>query len=176
VSSVRLREVEDRDVAALDRLMTPDGGGEYNYFGMTPVGSAAEDLAAGRLSPIERRMLVAELSPERETIGVVTWHEVRHGPNPESGAWNIGIALLPEARGRGFGGPVQRQLAERLFATSEVNRVEATVDVENGREQRALQKAGFTREGVLRGAQNRLGRWHDLVLYSLLRADVTGPP
>lgn len=38
-------------------------------------------------------------------------------------------------------------------------------------EQRALDKAGFTREGVLRGAQWRLGSWHDMVLFSRLRAD-----
>jgi RimJ/RimL family protein N-acetyltransferase len=60
-------------------------------------------------------------------------------------------------------------LAERLFASSGVNRVEAMTDVENVPEQRALEKAGFTREGVVRGAQYRHGAWHDLVVYSLLR-------
>ena len=36
---------------------------------------------------------------------------------------------------------------------------------------RALEKAGFTREGVLRGAQFRRGEWHDLVSYARLRND-----
>lgn len=40
-------------------------------------------------------------------------------------------------------------------------------------EQRALEKAGFTREGVLRGTTFRQGRWHDQVIYSVLRAEVT---
>ena len=44
-------------------------------------------------------------------------------------------------------------------------------DVENVAEQRALERAGFTREGVLRGAQHRRGRWRDLVLYARLRDD-----
>ncbi|WP_220447863.1 GNAT family N-acetyltransferase [Nonomuraea diastatica] len=39
-------------------------------------------------------------------------------------------------------------------------------------EQRALEKAGFTREGVLRGSGFRAGRWHDSVLYSMIRADL----
>jgi len=34
---------------------------------------------------------------------------------------------------------------------------------------RALEKAGFEREGVLRQAQWRAGHWHDQVLYSTLR-------
>ncbi|MFB9895158.1 GNAT family N-acetyltransferase [Planobispora takensis] len=42
-------------------------------------------------------------------------------------------------------------------------------------EQRALKKAGFTREGVLRGAGFRAGEWHDGVLYSFLRSDLPDP-
>ncbi len=52
-----------------------------------------------------------------------------------------------------------------------MNRIEASTDVENLAEQKALGKAGFTREGVLRGAQFRLGTWHDMVQYSRLRHD-----
>lgn len=52
-----------------------------------------------------------------------------------------------------------------------MNRIQASTDVTNVAEQRALEKAGFTREGVLRGAQFRDGSWHDLFLYSLLRSD-----
>jgi hypothetical protein len=51
------------------------------------------------------------------------------------------------------------------------NRVEADCDVTNVAEQRALEAAGFRREGVVRGAQFRAGRWHDLLMYSILRSD-----
>ncbi len=43
--------------------------------------------------------------------------------------------------------------------------------MENVAEQKALEKAGYTREGVLRGTQFRRGHWHDLVQYSRLRND-----
>jgi RimJ/RimL family protein N-acetyltransferase len=43
--------------------------------------------------------------------------------------------------------------------------------VTNAAEQRALERAGFTREGVLRHAQFREGGFHDLVLYSKLRGE-----
>ena len=43
--------------------------------------------------------------------------------------------------------------------------------MDNLAEQRALERAGFTREGVLRHAQFRGGGFHDLVIYSRLRGD-----
>lgn len=39
-------------------------------------------------------------------------------------------------------------------------------------EQRALEKAGFGRESVVRGSLFRVGGWHDLVLFGLLRGDL----
>ena len=65
----------------------------------------------------------------------------------------------------------QRQLAAYLFAHTRVERLEASTDVDNPAEQRALERAGFTREGMLRSAQFRDGGFHDLVIYSRLRCD-----
>ena len=82
---------------------------------------------------------------------------------------------MPRCRGRGFGGPAQRALAEYLLATTNVMRIEASTQVANVAEQRALDKAGFTREGVLRAAQFHDGEWRDLVQYSFLRSDAQLP-
>ena len=101
----------------------------------------------------------------------VSYYAVYHGPNPGSRAFNVGIALLPEHRGHGHGAEAQRQLAAYLFAHTRVERLEASTDVDNEAEQRALERAGFTREAVLRHAQYREGGFHDLVLYSRLRGD-----
>ena len=62
-------------------------------------------------------------------------------------------------------------LAQYLFTTTAVHRVQATTDVRNVPEQRALERAGFAREGVLRGCQWRQADWHDLVSYARLRID-----
>jgi RimJ/RimL family protein N-acetyltransferase len=43
--------------------------------------------------------------------------------------------------------------------------------VDNIAEQKALEKAGFTREGVMRGTGWRDGTWRDGVTYSRLRTD-----
>jgi RimJ/RimL family protein N-acetyltransferase len=104
--------------------------------------------------------------------GQVTWHLESYGPNPGSRAWNIGIGLSPGTRGHGVGAVAQRLLAEWLLDTTHLDRIEASTDVENIAEQRALEKAGFTQEGILRSAQERLDGRHDLFVYSLLRDEV----
>ena len=133
---------------------------------------AAEALDQDR--PLPRPEGLGELlvtDGDDRPLGTVQWHPVRHGPTAGSLALNIGISLRPDARGQGHGTRAQRQLADQLLARFPVHRIEAGTDVDNTAEQRALERAGFAREGVLRGAQWRAGSWHDLVLYARLRTD-----
>ena len=109
-------------------------------------------------------------------VGNVSWHPVFYGPNLASRAYNIGIGLGEAFRGQGIGSQAQRLLAEHLFATTDVVRVEASTDVGNLAERRALEKAGFTLEGILRSAQGRADGVHDLASYSLLRVDLERCP
>lgn len=174
---IKLREAASRDGPLLDLWnSSPLYRGAFNDFGPAPQGSLAGVLARQGLISEQRGLLIVERSADAAPLGTVTWHAVSHGPNPQSQAWNIGIALIPEARGHGYGVEAQALLARHLLATSQANRIEASTDVENLTEQGALKKAGFIREGVLRGAQFRAGAWHDLVLYSLLRQDVIPVP
>jgi RimJ/RimL family protein N-acetyltransferase len=168
---VRLRDVILDDADLLDAWNAPLSQGEFNDFGMPRSPAPREAMAAGPLRNEYNGQLIVELVAEGTPIGTVSWHRVANGPNPESAAWNMGISLVPEARGRGYGSEAQRQLADYLFETTDANRVEASTDVANFAEQRSLEKAGFQREGVQRGAQFRAGAYHDLVVYSRLRDD-----
>jgi RimJ/RimL family protein N-acetyltransferase len=85
--------------------------------------------------------------------------------------WEIGIALLPEWRGQGIGWRAQAMFCSYLFENTPVQRIEAATHAENTAEQRALEKAGFTLEGVIRAAEYRAGEWRDGYLYSRLRTD-----
>jgi len=106
-----------------------------------------------------------------EVVGDVSWRPVWFGPTHGSRSWEIGIALAPSARGRGIGTAAQRLLVEHLFDTTDVYRIQASTDIENLAEQRALERAGFVREGVLRQCQVRADGRHDLILFSRLRDD-----
>jgi RimJ/RimL family protein N-acetyltransferase len=109
-------------------------------------------------------------------LGVVSWRAVGYGGTFGCAAWNIDIELVTDARGRGVGTTAQRLLVEHLFATTGLDRVEAGTDVDNVAERRALEKAGFRPDGVVRGAQVRGGRRRDVVLYGILRTDLDTSP
>lgn len=168
---VRLRDLTLADADLLETWDTPAVHGEFNDFGMPPSPAPREAMAAGPLRNDHNGQLIVELIADGTPIGTIGWHKVVNGPNPESAAWNIGITVIPEARGHGYGTEAQRQIAAYLFETTGVNRVEASTDVENLAEQRSLEKAGFRREGVMRGSQFRAGGYHDLIVYARLRDD-----
>jgi RimJ/RimL family protein N-acetyltransferase len=168
---VRLRDVALADADLLDSWDSPAISGEFNDFGMPRGKAPREALAKGPMRNDHNGVLIIELVADGTPIGTVGWHQVMYGPNPESAAWNVGISLIPEFRGMGYGTEAQCQVAAYLFETTNVNRVEASTDVENLPEQRSLEKAGFRREGVQRGAQFRAGGYHDLIVYSRLRDD-----
>jgi RimJ/RimL family protein N-acetyltransferase len=112
------------------------------------------------------------VAADGSVAGGVSWHWRHWGPNRASRCPMIGIWLAPEYRGQGIGRAAQRQLAELFFRQTTANRVEAHTDVENIAEQRALEAAGFQREGITRGAQWRDGAYHDGHLYAVLRGEL----
>ena len=113
-------------------------------------------------------LLVEHLNP-KDRVGSVGWRTVTWGPSWLSRCIEIGISLIPSARGLGLGTEAQRMLVRYLFAETNVQRIQAVTDVTNRSEQRALEKAGFVAEGVLRSAQHRRGEYHDLVMYAVIR-------
>lgn len=169
---VRLRDVTLADADLLDAWAAdPALQGGFNDFGQTHDPTPRDVLEKGPLRNERNGVLIIERLADGAPIGTVGWHRVSYGPNAESSAWNFGIDIIPDARGQGLGSDAQRLLAAWLFEHTEAHRVEASTDIENIAEQRALEKAGFTREGVARGAQFRAGRHRDVVTYARLRSD-----
>jgi RimJ/RimL family protein N-acetyltransferase len=162
--TLRLRSVVENDTALLLALAAPEVAGEWDSFDDPPEAMISGAHYGGGTNIVEL--------PGETAVGAVSWIQVPYGPNRRSLAWSIGITILPSFRSHHYGAAAQRLLAQELFARSDANRVQADTDVGNVAEQRSLEHAGFTREGVLRGAQWRRGTWHDRVLYSLLRDDL----
>jgi len=166
---VRLRDATLDDADLLDAWERDRSA--FNDFGFEPEPIDREALKAGPLRNEHNGLLIVELIADGTPIGTVSWHQVRYGPNSESAALNFGIELTADARGHGYGTDAQVLLADYLFRETAINRLEAGTDVENYAEQRSLEKAGFRREGVARGAQWRAGAYHDLVTYARTRDD-----
>jgi RimJ/RimL family protein N-acetyltransferase len=171
---VRIRPILESELDLVASLsQDPDEAGPYAFFGYHDPGGLRRDFAETGLLAEDRGSLAVALGEPGdpgEFLGGVGWHRVTTGP--ASFTWNIGIGLLASARGHGYGTRAQRLLAEYLFAHTQVNRVEASTEVDNAAERRSLEKAGFTFEGVLRGACFRAGSWRDMASYSMVRADL----
>ena len=169
---VYLRPVRQDDLAMM-AAHTNDVAylSEFNFFSLRQSDDLERGFQEDGLLGQRHGTLMVVSRDGDEVVGDVSYRQVRYGPGDASVAYNIGIALAPERRGKGYGVEAQRLLAEYLFAVYPVMRVEASTDIANNAEQRALEKAGFTREGALRKAQWRNGGWHDMVVYSKLRSE-----
>jgi RimJ/RimL family protein N-acetyltransferase len=166
---VRLRPVRAEDLPVLSANAELEAD-PWNFFGYTASNALERRYAENGFVSDDQGKLAVE-SEDGTLLGDVGWVSVVHGPSTACRALNIGIALLPAHRGQGFGSSAQARLAHYLFENTLIERLEAGTDVTNLAEQRALQSAGFHREGVLRHAQFRSGSWRDVILFSRLRGD-----
>jgi RimJ/RimL family protein N-acetyltransferase len=166
---VSLRPVSEDDLSWLASLRDgPAATGPHEWHGWSDPHWERRQWADSGLLGDNAGTLIVQHGTDR--AGSVSWRRVQTGPTAFN--WAIGIGLAPESRGRGYGSAAQQLLVRYLFAHTQANRIEAVTEITNVAEQRALEKAGFTREGVLRGTTFRQGRWHDQVIYSVLRDEV----
>jgi RimJ/RimL family protein N-acetyltransferase len=69
------------------------------------------------------------------------------------------------------GTAAQRLLVDHLFDTTTAHRICAFTEAENLAEQKALEKCGFRREGILRQSGFVRGDWRDVAIYGILRGE-----
>jgi RimJ/RimL family protein N-acetyltransferase len=124
----------------------------------------ARNWIAARSGAEDSRTLLIVDASSGELYGAI---EVRLGETGSIGYWTA-----KAARGRGIATRATRLLARWAVTEGGVQRLELTTHPENIPSQRVAEKAGFTREGVLRDhAKFREGR-RDSVMFSLLPADL----
>ena len=166
--SVGLRPVAEEDLPLLERFCVEPELMGLDWQGFSDRGKIRRRFAEdGFLGQKDGQLIVIA---NGHAAGFVAWRAFVYYRD-EHACWNIGITLLPEWRGRGVGSEAQRQLADYLFTYTPVVRNEAGTLPENVAEQRALERAGFTREGTLRRIAFGHGRWCDNVVYSRVRTD-----
>jgi RimJ/RimL family protein N-acetyltransferase len=89
------------------------------------------------------------------------------------GTGHIGYWIAAEARGGGLCTRALRLISRWGFADRGLGRLELVTDPENHASQRVAEKAGFTREGVLRShILHPDGRRRDSVMFSLLPGEL----
>jgi RimJ/RimL family protein N-acetyltransferase len=169
--ALRLRRLEDMPaIAAASR--DPETLRRLDDAPLQP-GRERESLAraedqwrSGRAAPF----VVAD-ARNGEAIGLVNIQIADAG---EVGG--LAVSVFPAARGRGVASRALRLAGTWALDELGLQRVFAEADIENVASVRAIEKAGFQREGVLRAHCSTHGHRHDCVMFSLVPADIGEGP
>jgi [ribosomal protein S5]-alanine N-acetyltransferase len=165
---VRLRAFIEDDLPFLDRLCTdPDALGEFEWPGFTdPRARRRRWERDGYISGDSSA--VAIVGQDGTVVGMATW---KSRGFPAGVTYEIGVAVAPEHRGQGLATAAQDLLVEYLLDHTTANRIEALTNDANVGEQKALERLGFRREGLMRGRSFLQGKYVGTLVYGLLRED-----
>jgi len=162
---VNLRIVEKEDLPLVKEWFNnPDFTGEYD--------------------PLDAQESRADIEKRYEKLSSEKWFliETKAGSKigfighfPQGERVEIGFALIPSEREKGYCTEAVKIMVDYLFLSKEIVRIQAGTNVRNNASQRVLEKAGFKREGTLRKALFVRGTWADTYLYSILREEWKEP-
>jgi RimJ/RimL family protein N-acetyltransferase len=110
--------------------------------------------------------LVRRDDPDETVIGDLACHLHESGRIAE-----IGYTLRTEFQGHGYASEAAGALADHLLATTEVHRIEASLDPVNAASMRVLEAIGMTFETLTRQSYPLRGRWDDDLRYAMLGDD-----
>jgi ribosomal-protein-alanine N-acetyltransferase len=122
-----------------------------------------ETWARGERAPF----VIADRATD-SALGLVSLRVVANGTG------SVAVSVFPEGRGQGIGPAALQLIARWAIAESGFHRVEAEADVANTASRRAIEKAGFFREGILRDHCETHGVRHDCEMFALIRPDLAG--
>lgn len=126
------------------------------------------------------RLVVHEEDPQRAPFSVVEldggalvgiaslWQIDTHNRSA-----NVGVGLLPSARGKGYGTDVVAVLCHYGFVVRGLQRLEMETVSDNEAMLRSAARNGFVREGVLRSRAWVMGEFLDTVVLGLLAREWT---
>jgi RimJ/RimL family protein N-acetyltransferase len=158
-----VRRINDADVALfLDQVPQPYSLADAReYFALS-----ADGWRTGSSS----NFAIVAHGGEDAAGGIgVRWEEL------EGGVAEVGYWVGSDARGRGVATAALRLVTGWAFETAPIlQRLQLRAAVENAASNRVAEKAGFTREGVIRSHRfnARMGRRVDFVMWSLLREEL----
>ena len=93
----------------------------------------------------------------------------------DEGVASLAVTVFPEARGRGVASSAIRLAAEWGLRELGLRRVSGEAAADNMASIRAMEKAGFHREALLRNHCVTHGQRHDCVMFSLIPQDIGLP-
>jgi RimJ/RimL family protein N-acetyltransferase len=165
---VNLRPMEKEDLPQFSEWFNnPEFMGDYSRLAQSSRVETEKMLE----SPLELRPFIIE-KKDGNKIGFIAHFHVLH---PSGSKLEIGYALIPSERGKGYCTEAIQIMLDFLFLSRETMRIQATTDTRNLASQKVLEKTGFKKEGTLRKFMFVRGELRDEYLYSILREEWKEP-
>ena len=127
----------------------------------------ARDYITAMRSADENDTFAYAITAENHVIGSIG--AFRQG-NIHRQTAELGYYLAEEYWGQGIMSGAIRQLCDRIFQTTDILRIYAEPFSYNAGSRRALEKAGFRYEGLMKNNAVKDGKMVDMALYSLTRS------
>ena len=170
VGKVGLRARDQADIAVLHAELYEDIAthmrADSRPWRPIPAGSSASPYAIG-----EPRDDVACFSAVELVSGELAGEALLWAIDLHNRTAHLGLSLRPAFRGRGLGTDVVLALCEYGFAVRGLHRLQVDTLAGNTAMIRAASRAGFVREGMLRGAAWVDGEFADEMILGLLASD-----
>ncbi len=140
---------------------------------------------SGRYDPLDAQQSRTEIEKKYDKLGSEEkWFLIEKKDETKvgliqnftvEGNLEIGYAMIPNERGKGYGTEAVKIMIDYLFLSKNIIRIQAGTNVENKASQKVLERAGFKREGIMRKAMFVRGKWTDFYRYSILREEWKEP-
>jgi ribosomal-protein-alanine N-acetyltransferase len=169
--SVALREFSDLDVAMIMEMSTDP---YVPLIGSLPADASQHeaheyiDRQRGRLAEgTGFSFVIAEVGTDSAVGTIGLWLR-----QLAQGRATAGYTVAPSARGRGIAGAALIALTSFAWTVPGLHRVELHIEPWNTASIKTAERAGYEREGLMRGHQEIGGQRQDMLLYATLRKDM----
>ena len=100
---------------------------------------------------------------------------IGYGTCPLHGWLEIGFAVIPKERSKGYGTEAIQLMVDYLFLLKGTPRIMINTDARNAASIKAAMKAGFKKEGTIRKGGFTWGQYADACILGILREDWKEP-
>ena len=163
---ITLRAIEKRDVELLRSWRNHPDMSKY-LFSHMPISEIQQAGWYERTASDERNQIFMVDDPTGQTIGYVQLSRIDY----KNRSVEIGIHIGPEGQGKGYGRDAFHTLMRFAFREMNMHRVYLQVSDFNSRAVALYEKMGFREDGRLRDAVFQDGRYHDVIVMSILESE-----
>ena len=166
--NLRIMEKEDLPLFA-DWVNKPEFFGKYNPLHQM----SRTELEKMLVNPSDLQPFIIEKKDGSKIGFIVHFHVLHVGTGTKF--LEIGYALVPDERGKGYGTEALEIMVDYLFLSKDATRIQVQTDLRNVASQKIIEKAGFKKEGTLRKSLFMRGELRDCYICSILREEWKEP-